>query len=49
MYDGKKRRRRAESDDESEEYSSCDEQESKTFLQKVGSFIFFGCGGSNKK
>ena len=55
LYDGKKKqapkRKRDEEEDESEseDISSDEEEQNQTFMQKLGGFLFFGCGGGAKR
>ena len=59
LYDGDQRGRnnrknnrrnqREDENDEDEDYSSEEEEENLTFMQKLGSFLFFGCGGGSKR
>ena len=49
-YENRKKqaRKRDEEDDDQEEQSS-EEEENQTFMQKLGGFLFFGCGGTSKR
>ena len=48
--DPRKQQYRSRGAENEEEYSSEEEEEvNQTFMQKLGSFLFFGCGGGTKR
>jgi len=49
--DPRKQQYRSRDPENDEEYSSEEEEEevNQTFMQKLGSFLFFGCGGGSKR
>ena len=51
-YENRKKqaqKRQNEEEDSQEEQSSEEEEENQTFMQKLGGFLFFGCGGTSKR
>ena len=50
-YENRKKqaRKREEEEGDSQEEQSSEEEENQTFMQKLGGFLFFGCGGTSKR
>ena len=48
---GQKRRHQGSDSDDPDHFEghSSEEEENQTFMQKLGGFLFFGCGGSSKR
>lgn len=45
----KRRKPRRLDGEDSDDYQSSEEEENQTFMQKLGGFLFFGCGGTSKR
>ena len=50
-YENRKKQaqKRNNEEEDSQEEQSSEEEENQTFMQKLGGFLFFGCGGTSKR
>lgn len=50
-YENRKKQaqKRHNEEEDSQEEQSSEEEENQTFMQKLGGFLFFGCGGTSKR